>query len=354
MIVTVIGARPQFVKAAVVSKALQRAGIDEAVIHTGQHYDAEMSDIFWQELGLPPWKENLMVGSGSHGAQTAKILEGVESFLLKSSNVRGLIVYGDTNSTLGAALAASKLHIPVFHIEAGLRSFNRRMPEEVNRVMTDHISDLLFCSSEVGHEWLADEGITRGVHVVGDVMADAHRHYSEEAGGRLAETDLRFDFNKPFVVATIHRPSNTDSAEHHNEILTGLALDGRQVLWPLHPRLKAKMAELDLPQNVTVTRPLSYFEMLDALAKCDGVYTDSGGLQKEAYWSKKPCVTMRRETEWTETVDAGWNVLSGPSAVEMQAAKRALDARPLWKPIYGDGFASDRIAKLISEFLENV
>ena len=353
MIVTVIGARPQFVKAAVVSKALKRAGLDEAVIHTGQHYDAEMSDIFWQELGLPPWKENLMVGSGSHGVQTAKILEGVESFLLKTPNVSGVIVYGDTNSTLGAALAASKLHIPVFHIEAGLRSFNRRMPEEINRVMTDHISDLLFCSSEVGKKWLANEGILDGVHVVGDVMADAHRYYSEASKGRLAEAGLLVDLNQTFMVATIHRPSNTDSNDNLAQILRGLEDDGRQIIWPLHPRLKSKLHDLSLPSNVTVTRPLSYFEMLDALRLCEGVYTDSGGLQKEAYWSKKPCVTMREETEWTETVDAGWNVLSGPSAVEMQAAKRALDARPSWKPIYGDGFASDHIAKLISEFLEN-
>ena len=352
MILTVIGARPQFVKAAVVSRALKARGIEEAVIHTGQHYDSTMSDVFWEELGLSPWLSNLMVGSGNHGTQTAKIIEGIESILLKTSEINGLIVYGDTNSTLGAALAAVKLHIPVIHIEAGLRSFNRKMPEEVNRVMTDHISALLFCSSETGVEWLRREGIEKGVFNVGDVMADAHRYYSTQSEGALAQAELGVNISQPFVIATIHRPSNTDDTRSLEEIIRGLETDGRTVIWPLHPRLKSHMQGRELPPNIKLTRPLSYFEMLDALSLCELIYTDSGGLQKEAYWSRKPCVTMRLETEWVETVESGWNILSGPSAVEMNQARERLEQRPEWIPLYGDGFAADRIAECIESFLE--
>ena len=353
MIVTVIGARPQFVKAAVVSRALERVGLKESVVHTGQHYDAGMSDIFWSELGIPPWDTNLMVGSGRHGVQTARILEGIEAYLESSENVEAVIVYGDTNSTLGAALAASKMHIPVIHIEAGLRSFNRRMPEEINRVMTDHLSDLLFCSSEKGVLWLKEEGIVTGVQNVGDVMADAHRFYSSQSHAALEAADLNLDTEQPFVVATIHRPSNTDDDSALAEVVEGLADDGRVVLWPLHPRLRTKMEGRKLPESIVLTRPLSYFEMLDALRLCELVYTDSGGLQKEAYWSRKPCITMRMETEWVETIEAGWNALAGPSAKQMKAARQSLTQRPTWHPLYGDGYAADKIANTIASFLDN-
>lgn len=353
-IITIVGARPQFVKAAVVSKALRQAGITEELIHTGQHYDASMSKVFFDELGIPAPAVNLETGSGTHGKQTADILEKVEAWLLAQEKLpKALMVYGDTNSTLAGALAAAKLHIPVVHVEAGLRSFNRQMPEEINRVMTDHISEVLFCSSETGVRQLASEGITKGVHNTGDVMYDAVRIFSQAGGdapSELSEGDERITLPKKFHLFTLHRPSNTDNPENLSSILEAVAKSGKSVVWPVHPRVRERLNAITLPDNLICVKPQPYLMLLKLLGSCVGVLTDSGGLQKEAYWLKKPCITLREETEWIETLEGGWNQLVGADTSKIIAA---LDKSPdsEWKPLYGDGHAAENIARILSDFL---
>lgn len=349
-IVTILGARPQFVKAAVVSKALSDKGINETIIHTGQHYDHAMSGVFWDELGIPAPKINLQVGSGSHGKQTASMLEQIEQYLIENQpSIDALMVYGDTNSTIAGALAAAKLHIPVIHVEAGLRSFNREMPEEVNRVLTDHISNLLFCSSDVGVHQLKTEGISKGVYNVGDVMFDAILMFSDVAKQRTSIEQILPKPLKEFALATIHRPSNTDNPENLNSILSAFEQMEIPIVWPVHPRNKSRLAQLNLPKNLILTEPQPYFNMLVLLDHAKLVLTDSGGLQKEAYWKGKPCITLREETEWIETLESGWNQLTGASTEKMM---KAFNQKPSaeWKPIYGDGKASQKIAEIISNF----
>lgn len=346
MIVTVVGARPQFVKAAVVSNALHKAGLDEKIIHTGQHYDLKMSEVFWKELGIPAPFLNLNIGSGSHGEQTGKMMIELESAVLSMRPMPShILVYGDTNSTLAAGLVASKLHIPVIHIEAGLRSFNREMPEEINRVLTDHVSELLFCSSEEGVRNLKNEGITQGVHLVGDVMFDAILTFAEIAENNVSLEHLELKSDS-YSLCTIHRPSNTDTPEHLNEILSALAEISETIFWPVHPRVKSRLESLTVPENVITSEPLSYFEMLLALKHCQKVFTDSGGLQKEAYWMKKPCVTLREETEWVETLEGGWNLLAGHQKTFIVEAFKS-DPTQEWKPIYGDGSAARKIVETV-------
>ena len=248
MIVTVIGARPQFVKAAVVSRALQQIGIPEKIIHTGQHYDEKMSDVFWEELGLPQWAINLEAGSGSHGVQTARMIEKMEAFLLSLDPApTALLLYGDTNSTLAGSVVASKIQLPIIHIEAGLRSFNRSMPEEINRIVTDHLSSSLFCSSDNGVDQLAKEGITNQVYNVGDVMFDAVKIFSEYADSRVQLSSvLPFQF-QPYCLLTLHRPVNTDSEENLHNILNAIGSFKMPVLWPVHTRLKKKISQLNIP-----------------------------------------------------------------------------------------------------------
>ncbi|MCH8557352.1 MAG: UDP-N-acetylglucosamine 2-epimerase (non-hydrolyzing) [Balneolia bacterium] len=353
-IVTIVGARPQFVKAAVVSKALSRAGITEELIHTGQHYDAAMSRVFFDELGIPAPAVNLETGSGTHGKQTADILEKVEDWLLQQPALpKALMVYGDTNSTLAGALAAAKLHIPVVHVEAGLRSFNRRMPEEINRVMTDHISDLLFCSSDNGVSQLVKEGITKGVHNTGDVMYDAVRIFSSSADDEtpgLFKGDERITLPPQFYLFTLHRPSNTDSPANLQSIMGAIRRSGKTVVWPVHPRVRKQLDAISLPENLITVEPQPYLSLLKLLSACEGVLTDSGGLQKEAYWLKKRCITLRDETEWTETLDGGWNQLAGAYEEKILAA---IDQKPgtPWKQLYGNGHAADHIARILGEFL---
>ncbi len=353
-IITIVGARPQFVKAAVVSKALKEAGISEQIIHTGQHYDARMSAVFFDELGLPAPSVNLAAGSGLHGKQTADMLEKLEAHLIAlSSPPSFMMVYGDTNSTLAGALAAAKLHIPVIHIEAGLRSFNRKMPEEINRVVTDHLSTLLFCSSDGGLKQLASEGITEGVHVSGDVMYDAVRTFSEAYSGDFRkQLALEEAFTLPdrFLLFTLHRPSNTDSDEALKNITGALSETDLPVIWPVHPRVRSRLDAITLPKNLRCISPVSYLMMLQLLKACEGVLTDSGGLQKEAYWLQKPCITLREETEWTETLHGGWNVLTGPDPARIRAA---LSQKPgsEWKTLYGNGRAAESIATIISDCL---
>lgn len=350
-ILTIVGARPQFVKAAVVSKALSEAGIEEEIIHTGQHYDHEMSTVFWEELGLPAPSVNLEVGSGSHGKQTGIMLQKLEEYILNlPKKPDALLVYGDTNSTLAGAVAASKLHIPVVHVEAGLRSFNREMPEEINRVLTDHASEILFCSSQQGVEQLSKEGITKNVHNVGDVMYDALLTFLEIADKKFElHNIIPFDTDN-YYLATIHRPSNTNNDENLNAVIRAFGRLDKPVVWPVHPRNKKKLAELDIPENLHLIEPVSYFKMMVLLKNCTKVITDSGGLQKEAYWMKKPCVTVRKETEWVETLDGNWNQLTGPDTKTIASAVNK-DPKTEWRPLYGDGNAAEKIASFLVDLL---
>lgn len=354
MVVSVIGARPQFVKAAVVSLALAKRGIEEIIIHTGQHYDEKMSNVFWQELGLPPCAINLESGSGTHGVQTADMIGKIESFLLGMDEKPGaLLLYGDTNSTLAGAIVASKMQIPIIHVEAGLRSFNRAMPEEVNRIVTDHLSSLQFCSSEKSVKQLASEGIKKGVFNTGDVMFDALKAFTPEAEKRINIDALLPFTGRPFCLLTLHRPGNTENDLYLSDILAGVGAVGIPVLWPLHPRLRNKIAQVHLPANIHTTDPLSYFEMLTALKHCYKVFTDSGGLQKEAYWMQKPCITLRPETEWIETVHDGWNTTVGADTALIKKAYQNTVNIGSWHPLYGDGHAADLIARHIDDYLKD-
>ncbi|MBO6794888.1 MAG: UDP-N-acetylglucosamine 2-epimerase (non-hydrolyzing) [Balneolaceae bacterium] len=350
-IITVVGARPQFIKAAVVSKALHSIGINEDIVHTGQHYDHSMSTIFWEELDIPVPSTNLNIGSGSHGAQTGEMMIQLESFILnRKSTPNAILVYGDTNSTLAGALVASKLHIPIIHIEAGLRSFNRKMPEEINRLLTDQISDILFCSSEIGVHQLEKEQIEGSIYNVGDVMYDAFLTFSEISKKKKTDTELLFS---DYLLATIHRPSNTDSDNNLNQILEAFNTINQTIVWPVHPRNKQKLSNRNLPNNLVLLEPQSYFDMNALLRNCEKVITDSGGLQKEAYWAKKPCITVRDETEWVETLHGGWNQLTGPDTNKIM---KAFNAAPNthWKPLYGDGNAANAIATKLKDFFENI
>lgn len=349
-ILTIVGARPQFIKAAVVSRALSDLGINEEIIHTGQHYDHEMSTVFWEELDIPPPTVNLEVGSGSHGAQTGQMMEKIEAFIFSQPKPpSSLMVYGDTNSTLAGSIVASKLHIPVIHIEAGLRSFNRKMPEEINRILTDNVSSLLFCSSEKGVEQLKKEQVEGHIFDVGDVMYDAFLTFSKISKNRSSNRDL---ISEKYYLATIHRPSNTDSEENLSSILRAFNQIDNKIIWPVHPRNKKRLSELQIPENLTLISPQSYFNMNALLRNAEKVITDSGGLQKEAYWAKKPCITVRDETEWEETLYGEWNQLTGPNTEKILKAN---EKKPFteWRPLYGDGSASSKIAKHIKTFLSD-
>jgi UDP-GlcNAc3NAcA epimerase len=352
-VLSIVGARPQFIKAAPVSRALRPAA-DEVLVHTGQHYDHQMSAIFFDDLGLPEPDYNLGIGSGSHGWQTGQMLIRVEE-VLYTECPDWVLVYGDTNSTLAGALAAVKLHIPLAHVEAGLRSFNRQMPEEHNRVLTDHAADLLFCPTQTAVDNLAREGIAHGVHLVGDVMIDALLYNStlaEEHSDLLARLDLE---PGSYALATVHRPSNTDDPERLQAILTALCELQVPVIFPVHPRTRQRMAEFDLSvpepgcQNVRLLEPLGYLDMLHLEKHARLILTDSGGVQKEAFFFAVPCVTLREETEWVETVDAGWNCLVGANRMAILQAAR--DFHPVGSPpsVFGDGQTAERIASLLQQ-----
>jgi UDP-GlcNAc3NAcA epimerase len=346
-ILTIVGARPQFVKAAVVSKALSEIGLDERIIHTGQHYDHQMSAIFWEELNIPLPMANLDVGSGNHGEQTGKMLQKLEAIILNQPEKPiALLVYGDTNSTLAGAIVASKLHIPIIHVEAGLRSYNKKMPEEINRIMTDHVSDILFCSSEKGIKQLAEENITKGVYNVGDVMYDALLTFSDIAKKKFSLSDIVSLANEKFILTTLHRPSNTENLVNLNNILEAFSKIDSPVFWPVHPRIKARIQNFDLPPNLILSNPVSYFEMLVLLSNCYKLITDSGGLQKESYWMKKQCITIRDETEWTETLIGGWNSLVGANTAKI-IDQISLNPKSEWKNLYGNGNAAKQIASVI-------
>ncbi len=342
-LLTVVGARPQFVKAAPVSHALAQAGIEEVLVHTGQHFDAAMSQVFFDELDIPAPRHNLEIHGGSHGEMTGRMLGALEPVVM-AERPDLVVVYGDTNSTLAGALVASKLHIPVAHIEAGLRSFNRRMPEEINRILTDHVSSLLLCPTQAAVQHLAREGVTAGVHHVGDVMYDATllaRTIAERRSRVLENLGLR---PGEYAVATIHRAENTDDITRLASILQWLKARAaeRPVVFPVHPRTAARAAVAGLDfEGLRVCDPVGYIDMTRLLDGAAAIYTDSGGVQKEAYFHRTPCVTLRGETEWTETVDCGWNRLwQGPD----YAPRREIAD-------YGEGRAAHAIVDCIRRAL---
>ena len=352
-IFTVVGARPQFIKAVPVSRALREAGHSEFLLHTGQHYDKKMSQIFFEDMDIPKPDANLNIASGNHGWQMGQMLSGIEEVLL-TETPDWVLVYGDTNSTLAGALAAVKLHIPVAHVEAGLRSFNREMPEEHNRVLTDHCSDLLFCPTQTAVGHLEREGIIQGVYRVGDVMYDAVLQFSEIAQKKLKIlTDLGLE-SKEYLLATVHRPYNTDQPENLKNILEAFGEISTTIVFPVHPRTRKKIDALgdkeNLPQNIKFLEPVGYLDMLLLEKNAKMILTDSGGIQKEAFFFAVPCVTLRPETEWVETVDAGWNVLVGNDREKIvSAVKRTYWPLEIPDLIFGDGSAAEIIAnKLIT------
>lgn len=365
-IINIVGARPQFIKAAAVSRAVQQhniqspsPGIVEKIVHTGQHYDDNMSKAFFNELEISEPGYNLEVGSGSHGEQTAKMLQKIEAVLVKE-RPDICFVYGDTNSTLAGALAAAKLYIPVAHIEAGLRSFNRRMPEEINRVLTDHVSVLLFCPTKTAVENLAKEGITHGVHETGDVMYDCGLFYAKKAKAIEQKTLERLDIrSKSYYLATVHRAENTDDSMRLTNIVeafNGIATADCPVILPLHPRTVVCVDKygLKFANDVKVIQPVSYLEMVVLENNAKVILTDSGGVQKEAYFLGVPCVTLRDETEWVETVESGWNTLAGADKDKIVSGLRRTDKLRAVKPklLYGSGDAAEQVVKVVCDSLE--
>lgn len=350
-IATVVGARPQFIKAAPVSAEL-RKNAREVLIHTGQHYDRNMSAIFFEQMGIPEPDYNLGVGSGGQGAQTGQMLAKIEEVAL-DEKPDFMLIYGDTNSTLAGALVAAKLHIPVAHIEAGLRSYDRRMPEEINRIVADQVSDILFCPTQTAVENLAKEGITRGVELVGDVMYDAALHFgamAEEQSKILEELGLK---PKEYILATIHRQSNTDDINNLKALLEAFIESGKPIVFPVHPRTRKAIFTAGLEGALTGTQvnlidPLGYIDFLRLEKNAAKILTDSGGVQKEAFFFAVPCVTLRDTTEWVETVESGWNVLVHIDK-DMLLDKIA-NFNPAGEPpkLFGDGRAAFYIAQRLT------
>jgi UDP-GlcNAc3NAcA epimerase len=347
-VVSIVGARPQFIKAAAVSRRL-RERHSEVLVHTGQHYDYAMSGIFFDGLDLPAADINLGVGSGSHGAQTGAMLQAIETVLL-AERPDYVLVYGDTNSTLAGALAAAKLSVAIAHVEAGLRSFNRRMPEEINRVMADHLSDLLLCPSDTAAAHLAAEGIAQHVHVVGDVMLDVLNWAVQRAAVRPPQILQRLHVQAgSYVLATVHRSENTDDVTRFARILRAFNALDEPIVFPVHPRARKVIADanLELKPHVHLIDPLGYLDMVALTSAARLVLTDSGGLQKEAYWLGVPCLTLRDETEWVETVQVGWNRLVGADPARILDEARSFSPASAHPSLYGDGFAAGRCVDLL-------
>lgn len=337
-IVTIVGARPQFIKAAAVSRVL-RQDVREVLVHTGQHYDDNMSQVFFDELEIPRPDYNLGIGSGGHGVQTGAMLAGIEEILLKEKPDR-VLVYGDTNSTLAGTLAAAKLHIPVAHVEAGLRSFNRRMPEEINRVLTDHVADLLFCPSKTAVANLTAEGVHDGVHLVGDVMYEALMHAVTLANQKSDVLERLNLTPSSYALATIHRAENTDDPERLARLMAALQEVSCKmpVIFPVHPRTRGKLGPLAAGGDLRLLDPQGYLDMVRLEAGASVILTDSGGIQKEAYWLRVPCVTLRDETEWVETVAQGWNVVAGADCdVILRAARQPVRPKTRDDAYRGEG-----------------
>ena len=343
-ILTVVGARPQFIKAAPVSSALRDAGIEEFLVHTGQHYDEKLSATFFDDLSINAPAVNLGVGSDTHGAQTGAMLSALEKLMMQEQP-EWVLVYGDTNSTLAGALAAAKLQVKLVHVEAGLRSFNKRMPEEINRIVADHLSDLLLCPSMTAIRNLEAEGITKGIALVGDVMVDALHQAVERAKERpsvLKGLGLR---PRQFVLATIHRAENTDDPSRLRQIVSAFLESQEEIIMPVHPRTRKALNALGVLPSLGKLRtlePVGYLDMIMLESSARVVLTDSGGVQKEAYWLGVPCLTLRDETEWVETVEAGWNRLVKAETPAILAALKTVHIPSSRPVLYGDGHAAVR------------
>ena len=354
-IATIIGARPQFIKTALLSWEL-RKDFQEIIIHTGQHYDLNMSDIFYQDLKLPEVDYNLGAGSATQGKQTALMLEKIEEVLIQEKPDM-VLIYGDTNSTIAGALAATKLHIPIGHVEAGMRSFNRQMPEEINRIVSDHIADLLFCSTETAVGLLKKEGIEKGVYFVGDVMYDLQRHTLENNPHKKILGSLSLK-PKEYIFATIHRQENTDNKENLKNIFEAFAKLDETIIYPIHPRTKKCLQEYKLEemvnniQNLKVIDPVSYTDTIELEKNAKMVITDSGGVQKEAYVGEVPCITLRNETEWTETVESGWNQLVGTDTEKIIKLVKNYPEPKNHPNFLGDGLAYKKITQIIKDFFK--
>ena len=348
-VINIVGARPQFIKLAPLSKVLREIKFKEIIIHTGQHYDENMNDLFFEELEIPKPDYNLKVGSGNHGQQTGKMLIGIEKILIKEKPDL-VIVYGDTNSTLAGALATSKLHIPLAHVEAGLRSFNKKMAEEINRIVVDHLSDLLFCPTETAVENLKKEGITKGVYLVGDIMFDALMYFSRisEKKSKILE---KLNLNpKSYYLATVHRAENTDNYERLKNILTAFSKLEEPLVFPIHPRTKKMIKYFglnNLLDGILVIEPVGYLDMIKLEKNAKAILTDSGGVQKEAFWLKVPCITLRDETEWIETVKYGWNRIVGTDFNKilhsLNSFKKGLDLN------FNDEYSAPKIFEIIQK-----
>ncbi len=360
-ITTIVGARPQFIKAAPVSSKLRStSNIQEVLVHTGQHYDENMSDVFFQELEIPSPDYHLGIGSGNHGAQTGRMLEEIEKVLL-TEKPDWVLVYGDTNSTLAGALCAAKLHIPIAHVEAGLRSFNRRMPEEINRVLTDHAANILFAPTTAAVENLRNEGILeKKVHLVGDVMYDAAIYYGAIASQKSKVLEYLSLTPQNYILATVHRAENTDNLSRLQAIFSGLTAVAKKipVVLPLHPRTRAALSRNglleEMTHNLQLIEPVGYLDMVMLEKNSLLIATDSGGVQKEAFFYQVPCVTLREETEWVELVQSGWNKLIPPTSeyFVFSGIKNTLNHKPHMQDtvsgLYGGGFASEQIVKLLA------
>jgi UDP-GlcNAc3NAcA epimerase len=356
-IITIVGARPQFIKAAVVSRCISESNrLNEILVHTGQHFDDNMSDVFFREMEIPKPAYNLEINSLQHGAMTGRMLEKIEEILLKEKP-DAVLVYGDTNSTLAGALAAVKHHIKIAHVEAGLRSFNISMPEEVNRILTDRISDLLFCPTQMAISNLVKEGFndfTNAMHLVGDVMYDASIYYSKVSALKSTViNNLGLEKNK-FVLVTVHRQENTNTIQNLGNIIEALnnISNEIQIVMPVHPRTAKIISHSGLKLNFRPIAPVGYFDMIELLKNCSLVLTDSGGLQKEAFFFKKQCITLREETEWVELINNGVNTLAGSDCSKIISVfKKKIDAIfPVCEPLYGKGNAG----ALICEILESL
>lgn len=360
-ILTIVGARPQFIKAATVTRIItEEVGVEEILVHTGQHYDKNMSDVFFNELKIPLSKYHLGIGSGSHGLQTGKMLEEIEKVIL-TEQPDLIMVYGDTNSTLAGALAAVKLHLPIAHVEAGLRSFNKKMPEEINRILTDHSSDLLFTPSITASDNLFREGIPQSkVHLVGDVMFDAALYYGALAESRsLIITNLGLK-SKEYILATIHRAENTENVERLQVIINSFSALANEIpiVLPIHPRtrniIKEKGIKFSESKYLNVIDPVGYIDMVMLEKNSAVIATDSGGVQKEAFFFEVPCVTLRDETEWVELVQLGWNKLIPPHSSDkiQNGIKSVIGKKGVSEHPYGDGTASSKIIDVLKGSLK--
>ena len=357
-LLTIVGARPQFIKAAVLSRYIcdnPYCGIIETLLHTGQHYDRNMNDVFFQELNIPQPDINLHVGSGSHGKITGLMLERIEEVIIEKKP-DAVLVYGDTNSTLAGALAASKLHVPVAHVEAGLRSFMMAAPEEQNRRLTDHLSTWLFCPTQTAIDNLHQEGIVdnifdgkpnadkKRVTITGDIMYDASLYYRGKSNIQIQEKD--------FILLTIHRAENTDDPLRISSIVTAInSLSDYRFIFPVHPRTRKILEQHNLmfEAHVKIIEPVGYLEMLGLESACFAVLTDSGGVQKEAFFFRKPCITMRDSTEWVELVDSGWNTLVGANKDKIISAVRNISVPKVYPELYGDGNCTQKICDVLKD-----